>query len=101
MDPVDLLALARRRWLPIVLCLVLGIVGGVLVTATTPKSYRASARLFVNIPAARGVQEALQGVQLSSQLLASYAEIGTSRSVAERISAKLDQRFSPGEIRAK
>lgn len=101
MDPAGVVALVRRRWLVIAICTLIGLAGATLVTQTTPKSYRASARLFVNIPAARGVQEALQGVQLSSQLLESYSQIATSRSVALRVSDRLDERFGAGEIRAK
>ena len=83
------------------MCLLVGTLGALSVTRSTPKTYEATARLFVNLPTAGGVQEALQGVQLSSQLIASYAEIATSRSTASVVSEALDGRFSPEEVRGR
>jgi capsular exopolysaccharide synthesis family protein len=94
-DVAAYLALARRRWLPILVCIVAGAAGAFSVSRNTSQTYRASARLFVNLPAARGVQEALQGVQLSSQLLQSYARIATSRTAADRIQQRLSLLHAP------
>ena len=71
------------------LCIVAGLGGGVAHTETTPKAYKATARLFVDIPTATNTQQALQGVQLSSQLIKSYAEIVTSRATAEKVKERL------------
>ena len=101
MDLPAVLGLVRRRWAPIAICLVVGLAGAVAVTRSTPKTYRASATLFVSIPAAGGIQEALQGVQLSSQLIASYAKIATSRPTAAVVSAATGGRFTPEEVRQK
>ena len=101
MDLPGLLSTLRRRWLPVALCIVAGVVGSGLLSASSPKTYRSTARLFVNIPAARDVQQALQGVQLSSQLIDSYARIATSRAVAERVSTALEGQFSAGEVRSR
>ena len=100
-DLISVLGVLRRRWVPILVCIVAALAGSFFLTSSAPKTYQATARLFVNIPAARGVQEALQGVQLSSQLIESYAEIATSRSAAQRISDRLEGQFSPGEVRSK
>jgi capsular exopolysaccharide synthesis family protein len=97
-DAAAAIGVARRRWLPIVVCIIAGISGAISLTRGTDEVYRSQARLFVNIPAARGVQEALQGVQLSSSLLQSYARIATSRLVGERIVDKLDLDESPGAV---
>ena len=102
--PVDLngyLDLLRRRWLPLAVATVATVVLSLLVTAAAPREYRASTRLFVNIPAAVDVREALQGVQLSAQLLESYAEIATSRSSADAIAARLGGKVSAGEVRSR
>jgi capsular exopolysaccharide synthesis family protein len=90
MDIAYYLGLLRRRWLPILLCLLAGAGGAVSVSSSQPKEYQASSRLFVNIPAARDVQQALQGVQLSSQLLQSFTRIAVSRTAAERVAARMD-----------
>ena len=101
MDLAAAIEVVRRRWLPLALCVLAGLLGSGLLSATSPKTYQASARLFVNIPAARDVQQALQGVQLSSQLIESYAKIATSRTVAGRVSEALEGQFSAGEVRSK
>jgi capsular exopolysaccharide synthesis family protein len=100
-DVAAAIGVLRRRWLPLALCVLAGVLGAGLLSSTSPKTYRASARLFVNIPAARDVQQALQGVQLSSQLIESYAKIAASRTVAERVSERLEGQFTAGEVRSK
>ena len=84
-----MLGLLRRRWRAIAICLLAGLVGASVVTSRSESQYRASARLFVNIPRAGSVAEQVQGVQLSVQLLESYARIATSRTSAERIAEKV------------
>lgn len=100
MDVADYLSVLRRRWLAIVVCLVAGVVCALSITRSTPETYRASARLFVNIPEARGVQESLQGVQLTSGLLRSYAEVASSRSAAQRVIDELELDMSAGQLRS-
>ena len=91
----------RRRWIAIVACAVAGLLGATLLSASTGKTYRARTRLLVNIPASRTGSETLQGVQLSSNLLESYAAIAQSRTVAERTSAELGGRLTPGAVQSR
>lgn len=100
-EVLTLLRVLRRRWLAIVLCFAVGLAAGVGVTRSTTPIYRSTARLFVNIPGARGVNEALAGVELSSQLLASYARVATSRSAAQRIIDELELDLSVGDIQSR
>src|SRR4051794_34156400 len=95
------LSLLRRRWVALVVCVLAGVGGALAHVKTSDKLYRSSARLFVNIPAAQSTQEALQGVQLSSQLIQSYADIVTSRTTAEEVRQRLNLNESPGEIASK
>jgi capsular exopolysaccharide synthesis family protein len=83
MDVRTVLGLLRRRWLALAICVVAGLAGAAVVTARTDAQYRSSARLFVNIPHAGSVAEQVQGVQLTVQLLQSYAQIATSRTAAQ------------------
>jgi receptor protein-tyrosine kinase len=83
------LGLLRRRLLPLVLCVVAGVGGGLAHGQTSQKVYQSSARLFMDIPAAQTTQEALQGVQLSGQLLQSYADIVTSRTSVAQVRERL------------
>jgi capsular exopolysaccharide synthesis family protein len=89
-DLAAYLGLFRRRWLVLAMCLVAGVTGAISATRSAIPLYSATTRLFVNIPAAGGVSEALQGVQLSSGLLESYAVIATSRTSAAEVASRLD-----------
>lgn len=89
METAAYISLLRRRWVAIVLCLLAGLIAAVTVVRSTEETYRSSTQLIINIPAALEVQEALQGFQLSSQLLASYARVATSRSAATEVVEKL------------
>jgi receptor protein-tyrosine kinase len=95
------LSILRRRWPVLLACLAIGLVVSIALTATAPKNYRASARLFVNIPAATDVREALQGVQLSAQLLESYAAIATSRTSAEAIAEEVGGGVTASDVRSR
>jgi capsular exopolysaccharide synthesis family protein len=89
MDVRTVLGLLRRRWLALAICVLAGLGGAAVVTARADQQYRSSARLFVNIPRAGSVAEQVQGVQLTVQLLQSYAQIATSRSAAERMAQRV------------
>jgi non-specific protein-tyrosine kinase len=80
------------------LCIIAGGFGAYVHAARTPKTYVSKAALFINIPAARNTQEQLQGVQLTSQLIKSYALIATSMTTAERVKAQLDLPESAASI---
>ena len=100
MDAARLLDLLRRRRLPFLLCLVAGVVGALLLTATSTELYRAESRVFVNVPSASNVQSGVQGLQLTNELLPSYAELASSRLVADRVKTELSLTESVGEIRS-
>lgn len=84
-----LLALLSRRLLPILLCIGAGVTGAVITTRNTPPTYASTSSVIITLPRSTGVTEALQGVQLSTQLLQSYSAIGTSLTAAESVKAKL------------
>lgn len=95
------IGLLRRRWWVMAVGLVIGSIGGVFLTQSTPETYRASSRLFVSIPAAASVQEAVQGVQLSTQLLSSYAKVVTGDDTLRIIARSIDNKLTPGAIRGR
>jgi capsular exopolysaccharide synthesis family protein len=88
-DVAPYLALVRRRWLPILACVLAGLAGAITQVQSTPRLFRAGARVYIRTPPSRQVAEALQGVELSSQLIRSYAQIATSRRVATRVVERL------------
>lgn len=89
MDVRSVLGLLRRRWRALAICLLAGLLGAGVVTQRAEPQYRSSSRLFVNIPRAGSVAEQVQGVQLTVQLLQSYAQIATSRSAAQEMAGRL------------
>ncbi|MCU1589902.1 MAG: capsular biosynthesis protein [Frankiales bacterium] len=99
MEAASALGLLRRRWLPLLVCILIGLSAAFVVTRQTPKTYAASTTLIINIPNAGSSAEALQGLQLSTQLLKSYASIATSRSSAEQIRKRLGLSDSADSIR--
>ncbi len=98
MDLVSYVAMLRRRWLAVVLCLVAGAGGGWYIGHTTAKVYSATARCIVSIPGTRNLSDQLQGAQLSGTFVATYAKIATSRAVASRVVQDLDLPQSPAAV---
>lgn len=96
-----MLGLISRRLLPLLLCIAAGATGAVLTTRNTVPTYASTSSVIITLPRASGVTEALQGVQLSTQLLQSYSAIATSLSAAERIKSRLALPESPEAIRDK
>jgi capsular exopolysaccharide synthesis family protein len=94
MDVRSVLGMLRRRWLALAICLLAGLLGAGVVTARSEQQYSSSARLFVNIPRAGSVAEQVQGVQLTVQLLQSYAQIATSRTAETEVSKRVGRDVS-------
>ena len=94
----SIFAIMRRRFIPLLLCLLAGLAGGFAHGHSQTKVYQSSARVFMDIPSASTTLEALQGVQLSGQLLDSYANIVTSHTAAEQVRAQLGWSDSVGSI---
>lgn len=95
-----LLGLISRRLIPLLLCITAGLAGAVITTRNTPATYASTSSVIISARPAT-VTEALQGVQLSSQLLQSYAAIGTSRKAAEQVRTQLQLPESTEAVRSK
>jgi capsular exopolysaccharide synthesis family protein len=100
-DLTPALALVRRRWVSLVTCLLLGILGGLLAYEETPATYQSTSRIFFNLPSTPDVAAQAQGFQLTTELLQSYARIATSRSAADAISQSLQGILTPSEVQAR
>jgi succinoglycan biosynthesis transport protein ExoP len=101
MDTAGLVHVLRRRSLPLLLCLVAGLAGALLLNRTSAKVYEAKAKVFVNIPTASTVTNGVQGVQLTSDLLPSYADIASSRSVVAKVKDRLSLPDSVESLRSR
>ena len=93
---VDIL---RRRWIALVICVLVGIAGGLYEGHHGPKIYQATSRAIVNTPASPVLQEALAGAQLTNQLTATYATLASSQVVAQQVVTDLGLPESPGSVR--
>src|SRR4051794_4873964 len=96
-----LLGLLRRRFAALLLCVLAGVAGGFAVLHQSPNVYQSQSKVFVSLPGTTTPAEALQGLQISSQLLQSYAEIVTSRTLAQKVKQRLSLPESADAIRGK
>jgi capsular exopolysaccharide synthesis family protein len=95
------LGLLRRRAAAVLLCLLAGLGGGYAVLYESPYVYQSQSQVFVSLPGTTTPAEALQGLQISSQLLQSYAGIVTSRTLAQKVKDRLSLPESADAIRSK
>jgi len=93
---VDIL---RRRWIPLVVCVLVGLVAGLYEGHHGPKVYQATSRAIVNTPASQVLSEALAGAQLTNQLTTTYATLASSEVVAQRVVDDLGLPESAGQLR--
>jgi capsular exopolysaccharide synthesis family protein len=101
LDITALLGLLRRRLIAVVLCLLVGGAAGVYSWKQATPIYRSSTSVLLGLPGAQTTAEAAQGLQISSQLLQSYAQIVTSRSLAASVKEQLDLPESVNGVRSK
>ncbi len=96
MDLAGYVALARRRLIPVLLCLLAGVAGGYYRGHHALRIYQATATVLVSQPTTSGgIQDSLAGVQLSSTFVQTYARVASSRSVADKVVAQLNLPESP------
>lgn len=97
MDLRDYLRILRRRWLSIALVTLLaGAVAAGITSIQTPM-YASSARLFVTTSETDSAA-LFQGSQFSAQRVKSYADLITSRELAERVVKDLDLRTDADDL---
>jgi len=95
-DQFDLslaLAVARRRALIVLACLVAGLAGAYAVTQRMPREYRATATLFVGAGALQGDQA---NATVAQGLATSYAQLAETRTIAQ--GAAREAGLPPGAV---
>lgn len=100
MDISDYLAAFARRWVLIVGAVVLGTGCAAGATALITPEYSATARMFISAAGASSASDAYEGNLFSEKRITSYAEIATSRRVAEGVVRELGLGLSPDEVGA-
>ncbi len=101
MELQALVSLFRRRLPVIVLAFVICVAGSAALSRSQTKVYKAGTRLYVNVPGASGTREQAEGVQLTSQLLASFAKVVDSQMTTRRVARELQTQITPAQVKAK
>jgi receptor protein-tyrosine kinase len=96
----DYLRIARRRWLLIAGCIVAALAVAALVTFRATPLYSSNAQLFISTPGSDSSQ-AYQGGLFSQQRVTSYADLATSREVAEQVLEATEVELTPSELAEK
>ena len=101
MDLAHFLAIWRRRWFALILCVAAGAGAGYYRGHHTPSLYQATSRSLIQQPNTGPVIQQLNAAQLASQFIGTYAKIAQSRAVATKVVTALDLPESPAGIQGR
>ncbi len=102
MEMQDAVGILRRRWWVIALSVVLGLLLGIGLTASTDKTYTASSRVFLRLPGTTvDVDLALNANRLSAQLMSTYAKIVNTQATTTLIARDMNGKFTRDEVSRK
>lgn len=94
----DYLNTLRRRWLTVAISVLVFVLLGVALIATTPAKYSATAELFVAPGSRPGADEALQGSRFYEDRVKTYALIVDSSVVLEPVIEQLGLEVTPRQL---
>lgn len=98
-DFKELLRIAQRRWLTIVVFFFLGLLGGGALTYFQTPTYESKARIFIAAEStADDSQGSILSVYFASQRVESYAQLATSRELMQRVILRLNLDMTPDEL---
>lgn len=81
----ELFGMVRKRWLYVVVPILLAAVAATTVTWITPKTYQAVASVYFSLPLARSANDLNQGANYTQQQLASFASLATKPVVLDPV----------------
>ena len=93
----DHVAVVRRRWRVVVVCLILGIAAGVLLSLLQPRLYTSSSKLLLGLDASTN---STAPVGLDPEEIATQAEVVRSDAVARNVIDRLDLDVSVEDLLA-
>jgi capsular exopolysaccharide synthesis family protein len=100
-DFKELLRMAQRRWLTIVVFFLLSLIAaGALTYAQTPK-YQSTARVFISTEVTGNSTDAYAASLFSVQRVQSYAQLATSRELMQRVISRLNLDMTPDSLASK
>lgn len=98
MTAVEILRSLRRRWLYVVVALVLGGLGGAGAVAVATPQYQADATVYFSVPYASSANDLAQGGSYAQQQLTSYAELARQPIVLSRVIDDLKLNVTPDKL---
>ncbi|MCU1431467.1 MAG: Chromosome partitioning protein [Actinotalea sp.] len=98
MELQDYLALARKRWVSILLVTVSALAGAIALTATATPTYEARSQVFVSVRTGGTTADLLQGSNFTQNQVASYKELVTSPRVLVPVIEQLAIATTPDEL---
>jgi capsular exopolysaccharide synthesis family protein len=97
-DIVQFLAMVRRRFALVVVCIVAGTGGGVFYSQHADPVYKATTRVFLLVPDTTDLGQTIGGTVLATNQASTYASVAKSRAVAGRIVTALGLDVKPADV---
>lgn len=101
MTLLDAVRIARRFWMTIVACILLGVGLAAAYAASQPRLYTASSEAYVSVASSGGtadVSSASVGANVAAAKATAYADLTKSGDVANRVKERLNLSESPAAI---
>jgi capsular exopolysaccharide synthesis family protein len=100
-DFKELLRMAQRRWLTIVVFFLLALVAAGAITYTMTPQYESESRIYVSTEVSGDASSAVGANALAIQRVQSYAQLATSREVLQKVISRLNLNLTPSELGSK
>jgi receptor protein-tyrosine kinase len=100
-DFKELLRIAQRRWLTIVVFFLLALLGAGALTYSQTPEYESKARVFISTDTSGGSVEAFQSSLYATQRVQSYAALATSRELMQRVISRVNLNLTPNQLAGK
>ena len=101
MDFKELLRIAQRRWLTIVVFFLLSLIAAGALTYSQTPQYQSKARIFISTDTSGDSIEAFQASAYATQRVQSYSELATSRELMQRVISRLNLNLTPTQLAGK
>lgn len=101
-DFKDLLRIAQRRWLTIVVFFLLGLLGGGALTYFQTPQYSSNARVFIAVDASGGdASTGVTSIYFATQRVQSYSDLATSRELMQQVISAANLNLTPPQLASK
>jgi capsular exopolysaccharide synthesis family protein len=101
-DFKELLRMTQRRWLTIVVFVLLGLLASGAITYFQTPKYESRARVFISTKvSSSNSADAFAASYFATQRVQSYAQLATSRELMQRVTSKLNLNMTPSALAAK